>query len=114
MSASVQAAAIAAPGLAEGGVLQSAGLFMANENGVPELVGRMGHQAAVANSGQIQEGIASAVLSALLDTGMLDYVRSIADSSERTARKDFSLGRPGSEAGRWVSRCLEAYEAVRG
>lgn len=104
----------ALPRLEEGGVLQSAGLFVANENGVPELVGRMGHSAAVANSGQIQDGIAGAVLSALLDTGLLDYVRSIADSSERTARKDFSLGRPGSEAGRWVSRSLEAYEAVRG
>lgn len=102
------------PRLEEGGVLQSAGLFVANENGVPELVGRMGHQTAVANNGQIQDGIAQAVLSALLDTGMLEYVRSIADSSARTARKDFSLGRPGSEAGRWVSRSLEAYEAVRG
>lgn len=104
----------ALPRLEEGGVLQSAGLFVANENGTPELVGRMGHSAAVANNGQIQDGIAQAVLSALLDTGMLDYVRSIADSSERTARKDFTLGRPGSEAGRWVSRSLEAYEAVRG
>ena len=102
------------PQLAEGGVMQSAGLFVANENGVPEMVGRMGHNAAVANNGQIQDGIAAAVLSALLDTGMLDYVRSIADSSERTARKDFTLCRPGSEAGRWVSRSLEAYEAVRG
>lgn len=103
-----------APHFAEGGVMQSAGLFVANENGVPEMVGRMGHHAAVANNGQIQDGIATAVLSALLDTGMLDYIRSIADSSERTARKDFTLGRPGSEAGRWVSRSLEAYEAVRG
>lgn len=113
-SAAAQASAIAAPRFAEGGVMQSAGLFVANENGVPEMVGRMGHHAAVANNGQIQDGIAAAVLSALLDTGMLEYVRSIADSSERTARKDFSLGRPGSEAGRWVSRSLEAYEAVRG
>ena len=113
-AAAGMAAAITAPHFAEGGVMQSAGLFVANENGVPEMVGRMGHHAAVANNGQIQDGIAQAVLSALLDTGMLDYVRSIADSSERTARKDFTLGRPGSEAGRWVSRSLEAYEAVRG
>lgn len=113
-AAAGMAAAITAPGFAAGGVMQSAGLFWANENGVPEMVGRMGHHAAVANNGQIQDGIAAAVLSALLDTGMLDYVRSIADSSERTARKDFTLGRPGSEAGRWVSRSLEAYEAVRG
>lgn len=113
-AASAQAASITAPALAGGGVMQSAGLFWANENGRAEMVGRMGHHAAVANSGQIQDGIAAAVLGALLDTGLLDYVRSIADSSERTARKDFSLGRPGSEAGRWVSRSLEAYEAVRG
>lgn len=106
--------AFLAPHFAEGGVMQSAGLFWANENGRAEMVGRMGHHAAVANSGQIQDGIAAAVLGALLDTGLLDYVRSIADSSERTARKDFTLGRPGSEAGRWVSRSLEAYEAVRG
>lgn len=102
------------PRLAEGGILQSAGLFMANENGVPELVGRMGSHAAVANNGQIQEGIASAVVQTLLDTGLLDYVRSIADSSERTARKDFTLGKPSSTAGRWVSQSLDAYDAVRG
>lgn len=113
-AAAGMAAAVTAPHFEEGGVMQSAGLFVANENGIPEMVGRMGHHAAVANNGQIQDGIAAAVLSALLDTGMLDYIRSIADSSERTARKDFTLGRPGSEAGRWVSRSLEAYEAVRG
>ena len=105
---------VSLPRLAEGGILQSAGLFMANENGVPELVGRMGSHAAVANSGQIQEGIASAVVRTLLDTGLLDYVRSIADSSERTARKDFTLGKPSSTAGRWVSQSLDAYDAVRG
>ena len=105
---------VSLPRLAEGGILQSAGLFMANENGVPELVGRMGSHAAVANSGQIQEGIASAVVRTLLDTGLLNYVRSIADSSERTARKDFTLGKPSSTAGRWVSQSLDAYDAVRG
>ena len=105
---------VSLPRLAEGGILQSAGLFMANENGVPELVGRMGSHAAVANNGQIQEGIASAVVRTLLDTGLLDYVRSIADSSERTARKDFTLGKPSSTAGRWVSQSLDAYDAVRG
>lgn len=105
---------VSLPRLAEGGILQSAGLFMANENGVPELVGRMGSHAAVANNGQIQEGIASAVVRTLLDTGLLSYVRSIADSSERTARKDFTLGKPSSTAGRWVSQSLDAYDAVRG
>lgn len=45
---------------------------------------------------------------------LLTYVRSIADSSERTAQKDFTLGKPSSAAGRWVSQSMEAYSAVRG
>lgn len=102
------------PRLQEGGVLQSAGLFVANENGVPEMVGRLGRSAAVANNGQIEAGIADAVAQVLLGSGMLEYVRSIADSSERTARKEFTLGKPSSAAGRWVSQSVEAYDAVRG
>lgn len=45
---------------------------------------------------------------------LLTYVRSIADSSERTAQKDFTLGKPSSAAGRWVSQSMDAYSAVRG
>lgn len=45
---------------------------------------------------------------------LLSYVRSIADSSERTAQKDFSLGKPNSAAGRWVQQSVAAYKGVTG
>ena len=48
------------PYLANGGLLRSGQMFLARENGLPEMVGRIGNQAAVANNGQIEEGIARA------------------------------------------------------
>ena len=102
------------PQLAEGGILRSAGLFTANENGVPELVGRMGSHAAVANGGQIQEGISDAVLEALLGTGLIGMLRDLVRYNRITAEKDFTLGAPSAEAGRWASRSMDAYDRVRG
>ena len=102
------------PHFAEGGILRSAGLFTANENGVPELVGRMGSHAAVANGGQIQEGISDAVLEALLGTGLIGMLRDLVRYNRITAEKDFTLGAPSAEAGRWASRSMDAYDRVRG
>lgn len=107
-------AALKARGYASGGFPQSASLFYANENGVPEYIGRMGGATAVANSDQITAGISGAVLEAIRSTGLLETVRDIADSSERTARKEFSLGSPSSSTGRWISQSLSKYETVRG
>lgn len=45
---------------AAGGTVQSGQMFLARENGIPEMVGRIGNQTAVANNGQIEEGIARA------------------------------------------------------
>lgn len=52
------------PKLEDGGY-PDADLFMANENGVPEMVGRIGSRTAVANTDQITTAIASAVTSAI-------------------------------------------------
>ena len=104
----------ALPHFADGGILRSAGLFTANENGVPELVGRMGSHAAVANGGQIQEGISDAVLEALLGTGLIGMLRDLVRYNRITAEKDFTLGAPSAEAGRWASRSMDAYDRVRG
>lgn len=57
---------------------------------------------------------ARAVISELLTTGIIGDVRDIRDYSRITAAKDFTLGRPNSTTGRWVSQSLEAYDAVRG
>lgn len=40
-------------------------VFMANENGIPEMIGRIGNRTAVANTDQITTAIASAVTSAI-------------------------------------------------
>ncbi len=48
-------------GLATGGFPKSGSLFVANENGNPEMVGNWGGKAAVANNMQITEGITRAV-----------------------------------------------------
>lgn len=58
-------------GYAEGGFPDRADIFFANENGVPELVGRIGSQTTVANQEQIIEGIKRGVMEAMaaVDSG---------------------------------------------
>lgn len=50
---------------AEGGYPDSADLFFANENGIPEMVGRIGNQTAVANNDQIATSLTNALISVL-------------------------------------------------
>ena len=52
-------------GYASGGSPASARLFYANENGIPELVGRIGHNTAVMNNGQIVASVAAGVYRAV-------------------------------------------------
>ena len=49
----------------QGGYPTSGDLFFANENGIPEMVGRIGNQTAVANNDQITTSITHALMSAL-------------------------------------------------
>lgn len=53
-------------GYANGGAINSARLFYANENGIPELVGRIGRNTAVLNNGQIVSSVASGVYTAVM------------------------------------------------
>lgn len=52
-------------GYATGGYPTSGELFFANENGIPEMVGRIGNQTAVANNDQIATSITNALITAL-------------------------------------------------
>ena len=52
-------------GYASGGFPTTGQLFVARENGIPEMVGKIGNQTAVANNGQIEQGIANAVYKAM-------------------------------------------------
>ena len=58
-------------GYAEGGFPDRADIFFANEDGIPELVGRIGSQTTVANQEQIIEGIKRGVMEAMaaVDSG---------------------------------------------
>lgn len=49
-------------GRANGGYVDSASLFYANENGIPEMIGRIGNKTAVANNDQITTAITNAVV----------------------------------------------------
>lgn len=53
------------PQLATGGYPTKGELFMANENGIPEMVGRIGNQTAVANNDQIETSLTNALIYAL-------------------------------------------------
>lgn len=59
------------PALAQGGVIKSASLFYANENGAPEFVGRFGNNTGVANTGQMVDAIAGGVRDAQAEQNQL-------------------------------------------
>lgn len=52
---------ISGGGNANGGFVYSGEIFLANENGVPEMIGRFGNHGAVANTDQIVDGISRGV-----------------------------------------------------
>ncbi|MEY8509697.1 hypothetical protein AALA78_15940 [Lachnospiraceae bacterium 42-17] len=58
---------ISLPRYAKGGFPNTGEMFIARENGITEMVGRMGTKAAVANNDQIVAGIASGVRNAIVD-----------------------------------------------
>lgn len=104
-----------APGYADGGFPEKGTYFRALENGFgSEMVGTMGGRTAVANNEQIERGIAQAVLEALMQTGLVGYVRSIDQNTRETAEKDFTLGNPSATAGRWIKQSTDAYDKIRG
>lgn len=81
-------------GHASGGFPRSGSLFVANEDGSPEMVGSWGGRAAVANNMQITEGIARAV-----QGGMRAAIAPLASSIARMAGNAAPpLAMPGSVA----------------
>lgn len=60
-------------GNAGGGFVDSGQMFIARENGIPEMVGSWGNQTAVANNNQIVEGIAAGVERAMMNTNSAIY-----------------------------------------
>ena len=77
------------------------------------MVGSMGNKATVANNGHTR-GHAMLVYRAIVDSGLIGYIRSIDENAARTAEKDLTLGAPNAEAGRWVTRSQNIYAKATG
>lgn len=66
-SGSVRNGNVTISGKANGGLVNSAELFFANENGNPEYIGKFGNKGAVANNDQIVDGISKGVYNAITE-----------------------------------------------
>lgn len=88
-------------GYADGGFPTVGDLFIANEAG-PELVGTIGGKTAVANTQQIELGIAKGVAQA--NTGVLAALNRLVEVSERIADKDNTVYIGDEEIGRANAR----------
>lgn len=63
---------------------------------------------------EMAPAFALAIVQAFAASGTIGNIRAIEEYTKATAQKDFTLGKPNSTTGRWVSQSLEAYEVVRG
>ena len=74
------------PGYATGGFPTSGQLFMARENGIPEMVGKIGNRTAVANNDQITEAVAKSLSAKLGDTTkqLEDIMNALAKSIQKS------------------------------
>lgn len=79
---------ISIPRFDKGGFPNSGDLFFANENGSPELVGRMGSQTTVANNEQIVQGIAEGVMMAMNSGSQNQLIRQAITILQAIAEKD--------------------------
>lgn len=81
-------------GHASGGFPKAGQMFVARENGLPEMVGSWGGRAAVANNAQITQGIAQAVQSGM-HTAMAPVVSSMAQIASYVAPPLAMVGSTG-------------------
>jgi histone H3/H4 len=82
------------PKFAEGGFPETGQLFMARENGLNEMVGRIGNRNAVANNDQIVEAVSIGVSRGVADAvGQIlsPYLSQIAQNTREVADKDMSV-----------------------
>ena len=98
----------AVKGHASGGFPKSGQMFVANEDGNPELVGSWGGRAAVANNQQITQGIAQAVQNGMRSC-MAPIVSQMASIAQNAAPPltTVGTGRSYSPDGQWLQSMAE-------
>lgn len=100
-------------GFASGGYPQTGELFVARENGIPEMVGQIGGSSAVANNDQIVDGIASGVAAANEEQNAL--LREQNALLLRLLQKEFTAEiSPSADLGRVIARSSRMYERSYG
>lgn len=112
-------AEVPVPHLAEGAVIPPNREFMAvlgdQKSGTNIEAPLSTIQEAVAQAfTEMAPAFALAIVQAFAASGTIGNIRAIEEYTKATAQKDFTLGKPNSTTGRWVSQALEAYEVVRG
>lgn len=97
---------------ASGGFPTEGQLFLAREAG-PELVGQIGSRTAVANNGQIVQGVSSGVAQA--NSGLEQRVERLIRVAEAILQKEFTAEvRPSAALGKTVKRSMEMQARVGG
>lgn len=98
---------------ASGGQFDSGEMFIARENGIPEMVGQIGNKTTVANNDQIVEGISSGVASGQAEQNAL--LRRQNDILMQMLNKKFTAEVvPSAALGKTVRRSAEMYERNAG
>lgn len=94
---------ISIPRFANGGYPDPGELFYANENGVPEMIGRVGNRAAVANNDQIVNAVAQGVANVLSE-----YIPQIIAAIEEGKTPVINID------GKKVTKAIESVQRERG
>lgn len=98
---------------ATGGVVRAADMFMANENGNIEMMGKMGNSTVVANNQQIVEGISRGV--AASNGGMAADMSRMVSLMQQFLKKEMTARVvPSASMGRSNRQSSEAYDRVTG
>jgi len=97
-------------GYASGGFPNTGEMFVARENGIPEMVGRIGNRTAVANNDQITEGIAIAVENAMMNV----LAPFFAKLTRNNNSGDISINIDGKEVFRAVRNQSKQYYDMTG
>lgn len=85
---------IPVPQFADGGFPASGEMFIARENGLTEMVGSIGHHAAVANNDQIVESVSVGVskgVEVAVANALAPYLQQIAQNTREAADKDMTV-----------------------
>lgn len=95
---------------ATGGYVNDGQLFLARENGIPEMVGKIGNRTAVANNDQITEGIAVAVENSMMNVLAPFFAKLTGNNNNG----DISINIDGKEVFRAVRNQSKQYYSMTG